>query len=233
MGRGKIEIKRIDNISSRQVTFSKRKTGLLKKAKELAILCDAEVALLIFSSTGKLHEYASSSMDTVVERYDKVINEGHDQLLDPTSKVKFWQQEAARLRQQLLYLQQSHRQLLGEELASLNAEDLQKLETQLEITLKKVRMNKEQVLTDEIKELNQKRSLIDQENKKLHEKITLLHQETAELQKKIYALRSMDESNKNSSPYSFSIDEAPISLQLSQPQPQENDISAQAMKLRL
>ncbi|KVI10874.1 hypothetical protein Ccrd_010724, partial [Cynara cardunculus var. scolymus] len=89
----------------------------------------------------------------------------------------------------------------------------------------------EQVLTDEIKELNQKRSLIDQENKKLHEKITLLHQETAELQKKIYALRSMDESNKNSSPYSFSIDEAPISLQLSQPQPQENDISAQAMKL--
>ncbi|KVI10875.1 hypothetical protein Ccrd_010725 [Cynara cardunculus var. scolymus] len=88
MGRGKIEIKRIDNISSRQVTFSKRKTGLLKKAKELAILCDAEVALLIFSSTGKLHEYASSSMDTVVERYDKVINEGHDQLLDPTSKVK-------------------------------------------------------------------------------------------------------------------------------------------------
>ena len=60
MGRGKIEIKRIDNMSSRQVTFSKRKTGLLKKAKELAILCDAEVALFFFSSTGKLHEYASS-----------------------------------------------------------------------------------------------------------------------------------------------------------------------------
>ncbi|TXG55895.1 hypothetical protein EZV62_017208 [Acer yangbiense] len=42
MGRGKIEIKRIENANSRQVTFSKRRAGLLKKAQELAILCDAE-----------------------------------------------------------------------------------------------------------------------------------------------------------------------------------------------
>ncbi|KAF3332455.1 MADS-box transcription factor 23 [Carex littledalei] len=62
MGRGKISIKRIDNTSSRQVTFSKRRKGLLKKAKELAILCDAEVSLVVFSSTGRLYEFASSSM---------------------------------------------------------------------------------------------------------------------------------------------------------------------------
>lgn len=60
MGRGKIEIKRIENANSRQVTFSKRRTGLLKKAKELAVLCDAEVALIIFSNTGKLFEFSSS-----------------------------------------------------------------------------------------------------------------------------------------------------------------------------
>nr|QWX93761.1 MADS-box protein 22 [Cunninghamia lanceolata] len=60
MGRGKIEIKRIENATSRQVTFSKRRGGLLKKAQELAILCDADIALIIFSSTGKLFEYASS-----------------------------------------------------------------------------------------------------------------------------------------------------------------------------
>lgn len=60
MGRGKISIKRIDNTSSRQVTFSKRRKGLLKKAKELAILCDAEVGLVVFSSTGRLYEFASS-----------------------------------------------------------------------------------------------------------------------------------------------------------------------------
>ncbi|KAI8541959.1 hypothetical protein RHMOL_Rhmol08G0101400 [Rhododendron molle] len=60
MGRGKIVIRRIDNTTSRQVTFSKRRNGLLKKAKELAILCDAEVGLVIFSSTGKLYEFAST-----------------------------------------------------------------------------------------------------------------------------------------------------------------------------
>uniref|UniRef100_A0A251TFZ2 Putative transcription factor, MADS-box n=1 Tax=Helianthus annuus TaxID=4232 RepID=A0A251TFZ2_HELAN len=60
MGRGKIVIRRIDNSTSRQVTFSKRRSGLLKKAKELAILCDAEVGVVIFSSTSKLHEYSST-----------------------------------------------------------------------------------------------------------------------------------------------------------------------------
>ncbi|KAF3774987.1 MADS-box transcription factor [Nymphaea thermarum] len=57
---GKIVIRRIDNSTSRQVTFSKRRSGLLKKAKELAILCDADVGLIIFSSTGKLYDFASS-----------------------------------------------------------------------------------------------------------------------------------------------------------------------------
>lgn len=53
MGRGRVELKRIENKINRQVTFSKRKTGLLKKAKELSVLCDAEVALVIFSARGK------------------------------------------------------------------------------------------------------------------------------------------------------------------------------------
>lgn len=62
MGRGKIVIQRIDNTTSRQVTFSKRRNGLLKKAKELAILCDAQVGLIIFSSTGKLYEFANNRL---------------------------------------------------------------------------------------------------------------------------------------------------------------------------
>jgi hypothetical protein len=59
MGRGKIEIKRIENSTNRQVTFSKRRGGLLKKANELAVLCDASVGVVIFSSTGKMFEYCS------------------------------------------------------------------------------------------------------------------------------------------------------------------------------
>jgi len=64
MGRGKIAIRRIDNSTSRQVTFSKRRNGLLKKAKELSILCDAEVGLIVFSSTGKLYDYSSTRYHT-------------------------------------------------------------------------------------------------------------------------------------------------------------------------
>lgn len=60
MAREKIQIKKIDNATARQVTFSKRRRGLFKKAEELSVLCDADVALIIFSSTGKLFEYSNS-----------------------------------------------------------------------------------------------------------------------------------------------------------------------------
>ncbi|KAJ4794196.1 MADS transcription factor [Rhynchospora pubera] len=87
MGRGKIVIRRIDNSTSRQVTFSKRRSGLFKKAKELAILCDAEVGLVVFSSTGRLYEYTSTSMKNVIERYTKAKEESQ-QIINPNSDIK-------------------------------------------------------------------------------------------------------------------------------------------------
>jgi MADS-box transcription factor, plant len=61
MGRGKVELKRIENKINRQVTFAKRRNGMLKKAYELSVLCDAEVALIIFSSRGRLYEFCSGT----------------------------------------------------------------------------------------------------------------------------------------------------------------------------
>ena len=60
MGRGRVELKRIENKINRQVTFSKRRAGLLKKAHEISVLCDAEVALIVFSTKGRLYEYSSN-----------------------------------------------------------------------------------------------------------------------------------------------------------------------------
>jgi hypothetical protein len=60
MTRKRIEMKKIDNRAARQVTFCKRRRGLFKKARELSTLCDAEIAVIVFSSTGKLFDYASS-----------------------------------------------------------------------------------------------------------------------------------------------------------------------------
>ncbi|GMI98047.1 AGAMOUS-like 21 [Hibiscus trionum] len=170
MGRGKIVIRRIDNSTSRQVTFSKRRKGLIKKAKELAILCDAEVGLVIFSSTGKLYEFASTSLKSVIERFNS-LKEEHQHLLNPSSEVKFWQREAAILRQQVQNLQENHRQLMGEQLYGLRVEELQNLENQLEMSLKGVRMKKERILTNEIQELSRRGNLIHQENVELYKKV--------------------------------------------------------------
>ncbi|KAL0351290.1 UNVERIFIED_CONTAM: Agamous-like MADS-box protein [Sesamum calycinum] len=72
MARGKIQMKRIENPVHRQVTFCKRRAGLLKKAKELSVLCDAEIGLFIFSAHGKLYELATKgSMQSLIERYIK------------------------------------------------------------------------------------------------------------------------------------------------------------------
>uniref|UniRef100_A0A6Q2XJK3 MADS-box domain-containing protein n=1 Tax=Esox lucius TaxID=8010 RepID=A0A6Q2XJK3_ESOLU len=77
MGRKKIQITRIIDERNRQVTFTKRKFGLMKKAYELSVLCDCEIALIIFNSSNKLFQYASTDMDKVLLKYTE-YNEPHE-----------------------------------------------------------------------------------------------------------------------------------------------------------
>nr|XP_043609825.1 MADS-box protein SOC1-like [Erigeron canadensis] len=69
MVRTKIDVGFIENVQRRRVCFSKRRNGLVKKANELSVLCNAEVGVIVFSDTGKLYEFASSSMHQVLERH--------------------------------------------------------------------------------------------------------------------------------------------------------------------
>ncbi|XP_013880014.1 myocyte-specific enhancer factor 2D [Austrofundulus limnaeus] len=77
MGRKKILIQRITDERNRQVTFTKRKFGLMKKAYELSVLCDCEIALIIFNHSNKLFQYASTDMDKVLLKYTE-YNEPHE-----------------------------------------------------------------------------------------------------------------------------------------------------------
>ncbi|KAJ7943781.1 MADS-box transcription factor [Quillaja saponaria] len=231
MGRGKIVIQRIDNSTNRQVTFSKRRKGLIKKAKELAILCDAEVGLVIFSSTGKLYEYASTcNMKSLIERYK--YKEEHQQLLNPESEVKIWQSEAEVLRQQLKNLQENHRQLLGEQLHGLSVKDLQDLENQLEMSLQGVRMKKEQILTDEIQELKRKGNLIHRENMELY-KVNLIQQENMQPYK-VYGTTNVVAASRNTFAtcgiHSEEDSSVPVHLQLSQPEQHTYETSVRLTK---
>ncbi|KAL2595879.1 hypothetical protein AAZV13_11G067100 [Glycine max] len=77
MGRGKIEIKLIENPTNRQVTYSKRRNGIFKKAHELSVLCDAKVSLIMFSKNNKMHEYISPGLTTkrIIDQYQKTLGD--------------------------------------------------------------------------------------------------------------------------------------------------------------
>lgn len=68
-GRKKIEIKKITNKSSQQVTFSKRRSGLFKKASELCVLCGAQIAIIVFSPVHKIFCFGHPNVDFVIDRY--------------------------------------------------------------------------------------------------------------------------------------------------------------------
>ncbi|KAI9120414.1 hypothetical protein K1719_007447 [Acacia pycnantha] len=156
-GRGKIEIKRIENTTNRQVTFCKRRNGLLKKAYELSVLCDAEVALIVFSTRGRLYEYANNSVKATIDRYKKACS---DSTGGSTSEVnaQYYQQESAKLRAQISNLQNHNRQMMGEGLGNLNSKDLKNLEGRLERGISRIRSKKNELLFAEI-EYMQKREI--------------------------------------------------------------------------
>ncbi|KAF1887771.1 hypothetical protein Lal_00023779 [Lupinus albus] len=143
MGRGRVELKRIENKINRQVTFAKRRNGLLKKAYELSVLCDAEVALIIFSNRGKLYEFCStSSMLKTLERYQK-CNYGAPEANVSSREALVMelstQQEYLKLKARYEALQRSQRNLMGEDLGSLSSKELESLERQLDSSLKQIR----------------------------------------------------------------------------------------------
>ncbi|KAL8467609.1 hypothetical protein ACS0TY_031015 [Phlomoides rotata] len=68
-GRQKMKMEKIEKESNLQVTFSKRRFGLFKKASELSTLCGAESALVVFTPSGKAHSYGNPNFEIVENRF--------------------------------------------------------------------------------------------------------------------------------------------------------------------
>nr|ABQ85951.1 MADS-box transcription factor SEP-like 2 [Trochodendron aralioides] len=169
MGRGRVELKRIENKINRQVTFAKRRNGLLKKAYELSVLCDAEVALIVFSTRGKLYEFcSSSSMFKTLERYQKCNYTAPE--TDISARETLEQssyQEYLKLKARYEALQRSQRNLLGEDLGPLSGKELESLERQLDVSLKQIRSIRTQCMLDQLTDLQRTEQMLSESNKNL------------------------------------------------------------------
>ncbi|KAL5145247.1 MADS-box protein SVP [Glycine soja] len=170
MTRTRIKIKKIDNITARQVTFSKRRRGLFKKAEELSVLCDAEVGLIVFSSTGKLFDYSSSSMNDIVTKYS-THSHGINKLDKPSLELQLEASNSAKLSKEIADRTQELSWLKGDDLQGLGLNELQQLEKTLEIGLDRVTDIKENQIMSQISELQKKGILLEEENKHLTKKL--------------------------------------------------------------
>ncbi|CAN6167572.1 unnamed protein product [Urochloa humidicola] len=175
MGRGRVELKRIENKINRQVTFAKRRNGLLKKAYELSVLCDAEVALIIFSNRGKLYEFCSgqSSITKTLERYQKSSYGGPDTAVQNKENelVQSSRNEYLKLKARVESLQRTQRNLLGEDLGSLGVKDLEQLEKQLDSSLRHIRSTRTQHMLDQLTDLQRREQMLCDANKCLRRKL--------------------------------------------------------------
>lgn len=72
MGRRKIEIEPLTDDRNRTVTFVKRKAGLFKKAYELAVLCQVDLAVIIVGNNDKVYEFSSVDTGELMKKYQRV-----------------------------------------------------------------------------------------------------------------------------------------------------------------
>ncbi|XP_059303618.1 agamous-like MADS-box protein AGL65 [Lycium ferocissimum] len=74
MGRVRLSMKRLESSSNRQVTYFKRRTGMLKKAQEISVLCDIDILLLMLSPSGKptLFQGERSNFDEIIANFARL-----------------------------------------------------------------------------------------------------------------------------------------------------------------
>ncbi|KAL5743773.1 hypothetical protein ACOSQ2_026889 [Xanthoceras sorbifolium] len=89
MGRKKLTIKRLKNLKTRQITYSKRKIGILKKAEELSVMCDVDLTLVMFSPAGRPSLYVGQNKELqgVVERLSRISVEERKKRRDYTMEI--------------------------------------------------------------------------------------------------------------------------------------------------
>ncbi|PON46892.1 MADS-box transcription factor [Trema orientale] len=144
MGRVKLQIKRIESTTNRQVTFSKRRNGLIKKAYELSVLCDVDVALIMFSPSGRVSFFSGNkSIEEILARYVNLPEQEQGRPTSTDSQLEEIQQEILCVGSQLEEMENRLRIFEGDPSEITTVHEADYREQILEETLKKVCMRKQ------------------------------------------------------------------------------------------
>lgn len=161
MGRGKIEIKQIENSTNRQVTYSKRRNGIFKKAKELTVLCDAKISIIMLSSTRKYHEYTSPNTTTkkMIDQYQSTL--GVDIWSTHYEKM---QENLKRLKEINNKLRREIRQRTGEDMSGLNLQELCHLQENISEAVAEIRERKYHMIRGQTETFKKKVKNLEQQH---------------------------------------------------------------------
>ncbi|KAL8105049.1 MADS-box protein FLOWERING LOCUS C-like isoform X2 [Apium graveolens] len=179
MGRKKLEIKRIEDKINRQITFSKRRSGLFKKAKQLSVLCDVQIAAIVFSNRDKLYEFSSAnSLAAILQQYHDVSDADGK---EATGIHEYKKLEHTSSRANGNYLQRFERYLDEVNLDELNVDDLAQLQKEMETSLAqtnatKISINTQQMMAP-LTTLQEKEKLVREENELLVRQIAAIEKE--------------------------------------------------------
>ncbi|KAJ8625320.1 hypothetical protein MRB53_033850 [Persea americana] len=169
MVRGKRQMKRIENPVHQQVSFCKRRRGLLKKAKELSILCDADIGIIIFSKHGKLYELATKgTMHGMIEGYKETWSAAEAE--EEAHKSLELKQEVDVLKQEIQMLQMGFRYRFGNRSENETLDELHGMERYLENRIRLVRTEKMQNMFQEVQLLRNKEEMLEAANEFLQGK---------------------------------------------------------------
>ncbi|KAI3507779.1 hypothetical protein L1887_22773 [Cichorium endivia] len=173
MARKKFELKRIENKNARQVTLSKRKAGLQRKAQHLSILCDVDVAVIIISSPGNLFEYCTGGPDSM----ERMISKHQQQCLEDQGRTTTSNMGSKKFQacNQLLNSVARYTKMLDEGPNEQSVTDLVQLEVELMAALLHTQSKKRELM------MKNASTLHVQENKSTDENQQLMQQSVDEL----------------------------------------------------
>nr|UBT84103.1 MADS-affecting flowering-related transcription factor 8.4 [Arabis alpina] len=197
MGRRKVEIKRIENKSSRQVTFCKRRNGLMEKARQLSVLCESSVAVVIVSATGKLHSFSSGdSMAKILSRYERQHADDH-KTLDLAERSRSYLSH-----KELLEIVQCKVEEANADNVSIDS--LISLEEQFKTALSLTRARKSELMMELVKNLQEKEKVLREENRVLASQLKKM-EKTRYLETKDEIAMSPEKNSGNNPPVTLSL----------------------------